>query len=69
MYHAIQVHRGVPHFNEKILKSVERTLKRFDPHEPFERTSWTMVDDRNLFWRKFFCVACKLCHIDTAPRR
>ncbi|KIY73213.1 hypothetical protein CYLTODRAFT_417183 [Cylindrobasidium torrendii FP15055 ss-10] len=44
-----QVHKKIPHFNEKILMSVERTLKRFKEHEPFERTSWSMVDDRNLF--------------------
>lgn len=48
----LQVHRGVPYFNEKMLKSVERHLKRFQPNEPFERTSWTVVDDRNLFWRE-----------------
>lgn len=35
-----QAHEPVPHFNEKLLKSVERTLKRFEPNEPFERTSW-----------------------------
>lgn len=33
--------------------SVERTLKRFKEHEPFERTSWSMVDDRNLFLRAY----------------
>ena len=47
-----QVHMPVPHFNEKLLLSVERTLKRFKPNEPFERTSWEIVDDRNLFYRK-----------------
>ena len=31
--------------------SVERTLKRFKPDQPFERSSWMIVDDRNLFWR------------------
>ena len=46
------VHDPVPHFNEKILMSVERTLKRFKPNEPFERTSWEIVDDRNLFYRE-----------------
>jgi len=35
-----QTHEPVPYFNEKLLKSVERTLKRFEPHQPFERTSW-----------------------------
>ncbi|BGP17510.1 hypothetical protein JCM10213_008244 [Rhodosporidiobolus nylandii] len=39
------VHAPVPHFNEKILMSVERTLKRFKPNEPFERSSWEIVDD------------------------
>ncbi len=55
------VHREIPYFNEKILMSVERTLKRFKATEPFERTSWTMVDDRNLFWRKFFCDLGRRC--------
>jgi len=45
-----EAHHAVPYFNEKLLKSVERTLKRFGPHEPFERTSWEIVDDRNLFF-------------------
>jgi len=44
------VHAPVPQFNEKLLLSVERTLKRFKPDEPFERTSWEIVDDRNLFF-------------------
>jgi len=44
------VHEPVPYFNQKILLSVERTLKRFKPSEPFERTSWEIVDDRNLFF-------------------
>jgi hypothetical protein len=39
----------VAQFNEKLLKSVERHLIRFPPHEPFERTSWEIADDRNLF--------------------
>ncbi|KZT25682.1 hypothetical protein NEOLEDRAFT_1169290 [Neolentinus lepideus HHB14362 ss-1] len=43
-------HAPVPYFNEKLLMSVERTLKRFKPNEPFERTSWEIVDDRNLHW-------------------
>lgn len=45
------VHTEVPQFNEKMLKSVERTLKRFEPHQPFERSSWEMVDDYNLYHR------------------
>lgn len=49
------VHEPVPYFNQKLLKSVERTLKRFKPEEPFERTSWEIVDDRNLFFRKCYC--------------
>ncbi|GAA5905788.1 hypothetical protein JCM8208_000899 [Rhodotorula glutinis] len=40
-----EVHAPVPQFNEKILVSVERTLKRFKPEEPFERSSWEIVDD------------------------
>ncbi|GAA5921727.1 hypothetical protein JCM1841_007108 [Sporobolomyces salmonicolor] len=44
-----EVHVPVPQFNEKILMSVERTLKRFKPHEPFERSSWEIVDDYNAF--------------------
>ncbi|KAH8116139.1 hypothetical protein DFH11DRAFT_1688264 [Phellopilus nigrolimitatus] len=44
------VHDPVPYFNEKILFSVERKLKRFQPNEPFERTSWEIVDDRDLFF-------------------
>lgn len=47
------VHSPVPYFNEKLLHSVERTLKRFEPNEPFERTSWEIVDDRELHWREF----------------
>ncbi|KAF8511540.1 hypothetical protein JB92DRAFT_2831142 [Gautieria morchelliformis] len=35
-----EAHAAVPYFNEKLLLSVERTLKRFKPDEPFERTSW-----------------------------
>lgn len=26
------------------------TLKRFTPSAPFERSSWEIVDDRNLHW-------------------
>ncbi|KAI1791192.1 hypothetical protein LXA43DRAFT_889743 [Ganoderma leucocontextum] len=51
------IHKPVPHFNEKLLMSVERTLKRFKPDQPFERSSWMIVDDRNLFWH----------HIASAP--
>ncbi|POY75267.1 hypothetical protein BMF94_1637 [Rhodotorula taiwanensis] len=43
------VHAPVPQFNEKILMSVERTLKRFKPDEPFERSSWEIVDDLNSY--------------------
>ena len=46
------LHRPVPYFNEKLLMSVERTLKRFRPDQPFERSSWMIVDDQNLFWRE-----------------
>ncbi|KLO20043.1 hypothetical protein SCHPADRAFT_934662 [Schizopora paradoxa] len=45
-----EAHEPVPYFNQKLLLSVERTLKRFKPNEPFERTSWEIVDDRNLFF-------------------
>ncbi|TFK87571.1 hypothetical protein K466DRAFT_490610 [Polyporus arcularius HHB13444] len=44
------LHAPVPYFNEKLLVSVERTLKRFKPDQPFERSSWMITDDRNLFW-------------------
>ncbi|KAI8978285.1 hypothetical protein BD414DRAFT_580100 [Trametes punicea] len=44
------LHAPVPDFNEKLLVSVERTLKRFKPDQPFERSSWNIMDDRNLFW-------------------
>ncbi len=46
------LHEPVPYFNEKLLVSVERTLKRFKPDQPFERSSWMITDDRNLFWRE-----------------
>ncbi|KAI0753151.1 hypothetical protein C8Q80DRAFT_1097241 [Daedaleopsis nitida] len=47
----IQVmHEPVPHFNEKLLTSVERTLRRFRPDQPFERSGWMFTTDRNLFW-------------------
>jgi len=45
-----EAHEPVPYFNQKLLLSVERTLKRFKPTEPFERTSWEIVDDRNMFF-------------------
>ena len=48
----VVLHKPVPHFNEKLLMSVERTLKRFKPDQPFERSSWMITDDRNLFWRE-----------------
>jgi hypothetical protein len=48
-----EVHEPVPDFNEKILTSVERTLKRFKSNEPFERASWEIVDDWSLFRRGF----------------
>lgn len=59
-----QVHEGVPYFNEKILLSVERTLKRFKPTEPFERTSWTITDDRDIHYRayKTFPVMTRRSH-------
>ncbi|CAE6410496.1 unnamed protein product [Rhizoctonia solani] len=44
------VHVPVPQFNQKLLVSVERTLKRMDPNAPFERSSWEIVDDNNLFF-------------------
>ncbi|EJU05052.1 hypothetical protein DACRYDRAFT_104940 [Dacryopinax primogenitus] len=45
-----EVHGPVPQFNDKLLLSVERTLKRMHPSAPFERSSWAIVDDKNLFW-------------------
>lgn len=48
LHHA---HAPVPQFNEKLLKSVERTLTRLSPDAPIERTSWELVDDEHdLFW-------------------
>ncbi|KAI0359575.1 hypothetical protein OH77DRAFT_1395578 [Trametes cingulata] len=44
------LHAPVPDFNAKLLVSVERTLKRFRPDQPFERSSWNIMDDRNLFF-------------------
>ena len=55
-----EIHEPVPYFNEKLLVGVERALKRFKPHEPFERTSWEIVDDKNLFWRKSYMSAVVL---------
>ncbi|KAI0369011.1 hypothetical protein BV20DRAFT_947094 [Pilatotrama ljubarskyi] len=43
------LHAPVPDFNAKLLLSVERTLKRFRPDQPFERSGWNIMDDRNLF--------------------
>lgn len=44
-------HAVVPQFNEKILKSVERSLTRMHPSQPIERTSWELVDEPDqLFW-------------------
>ena len=58
----VVLHKPVPHFNEKLLMSVERTLKRFRPDQPFERSSWMIADDRNLFWRasssSYACILC-----------
>ncbi|KAI0753138.1 hypothetical protein C8Q80DRAFT_1097643 [Daedaleopsis nitida] len=51
------LHAPVPYFNEKLLKSVERTLKRFKPDQPFERSSWMIADDRNLFWHNIASVS------------
>ncbi|KAI0629415.1 hypothetical protein C8Q77DRAFT_286594 [Trametes polyzona] len=48
--HLEVLHKPVPDFNAKLLMSVERTLKRFRPDQPFERSSWNIMDDRNLFW-------------------
>lgn len=48
------IHVGVPQFNEKMLLSVERTLERFQPNQPFERSSWEMVDDYNMYHRECF---------------
>ncbi|KAH9855929.1 hypothetical protein C2E23DRAFT_557005 [Lenzites betulinus] len=47
--HLEVLHSPVPDFNAKLLMSVERTLKRFRPDQPFERSSWNIMDDRNLF--------------------
>ena len=45
-----ELHAHVPHFH-KMLTSVERTMVRFAPDRPFERCSWWVADDRELFWR------------------
>ncbi|KAL7004042.1 hypothetical protein EMMF5_006401 [Cystobasidiomycetes sp. EMM_F5] len=52
-----EVHRPVPSFKEKLLLSVERTLSRFEPDMPFERTSWEIVDDENLFFHNIAKLA------------
>lgn len=44
-------HTPVPQFNEKLLKSVERSLTRLQPSAPIERTSWEIVEpEDDLFW-------------------
>ncbi|PWZ03478.1 hypothetical protein BCV70DRAFT_214892 [Testicularia cyperi] len=43
-------HAPVPGFNEKLLKSVQRSLTRLSPSTPIERTSWELVDSEDLFW-------------------
>lgn len=58
-----QIHVGVPQFNEKILKSVERTLKRFEAHQPFERSSWEMVDDYNLYHRELSSISTMVAEL------
>ena len=45
-----ELHAHDPHFH-KMLTSVERTMVRFAPDRPFERCSWWVADDRELFWR------------------
>ncbi|KAH9889388.1 hypothetical protein C8Q73DRAFT_747858 [Cubamyces lactineus] len=59
------LHAPVPDFNQKLLMSVERTLKRFKPNEPFERSSWNIMDDRNLFWHN---IASGLPDKDLRPQ-
>ncbi|PCH35811.1 hypothetical protein WOLCODRAFT_140094 [Wolfiporia cocos MD-104 SS10] len=44
-----EVHSSVPHIN-KMMMSIERTMARFAPDRPFERSSWWIADDRQLFW-------------------
>ena len=63
----VVLHKPVPYFNEKLLMSVERTLKRFRPDQPFERSSWMIADDRNLFWRasSSSCPCTSHMHMDT----
>lgn len=56
------IHTPVPHFNEKMLVSVERTLRRFQPDQPFERSGWMIADDRNMFWRKYLLLL-SLSHV------
>ncbi|PWN30895.1 hypothetical protein BDZ90DRAFT_229882, partial [Jaminaea rosea] len=44
-------HSPVPDFNEKLLKSVERSFTRMAADKPFERTSWGFTEpDDDLFW-------------------
>ncbi|OCH90583.1 hypothetical protein OBBRIDRAFT_793135 [Obba rivulosa] len=45
-----ELHAPVPHFAAKIGMSVERTLVRLDPAHPFERSSWGIADDQDMFW-------------------
>ncbi|KAI0758500.1 hypothetical protein BD413DRAFT_654543 [Trametes elegans] len=59
------LHAPVPDFNKKLLVSVERTLKRFRPDQPFERSSWNIMDDRNLFWHN---IASGLPDKDMRPQ-
>ncbi|KAI0663963.1 hypothetical protein C8Q70DRAFT_211356 [Cubamyces menziesii] len=59
------LHAPVPDFNQKLLMSVERTLKRFKPNQPFERSSWNIMDDRNLFWHN---IASGLPDKDLRPQ-
>ncbi|CDO77519.1 hypothetical protein BN946_scf184912.g18 [Trametes cinnabarina] len=58
------LHASVPDFNQKLLVSVERTLKRLKPDQPFERSSWNIMDDRNLF---FHNIATGLPDKDLRP--
>ena len=70
----VVLHKPVPHFNEKLLMSVERTLKRFRPDQPFERSRWLIADDRNLLWRaslpllRLYARVCE-AHPDVCARR
>ncbi|CCM03919.1 uncharacterized protein FIBRA_06070 [Fibroporia radiculosa] len=44
-----EIHAPVPNI-KKMMMSIERTMARFSPDRPFERSSWMIVDDRELFW-------------------